>query len=148
MKIDRVIEILRNVLEFEFEELNPDEHTPKQWAMEKFDISEEEYQEIFQEEKKFNFSYLVEERGRERHDGDFHTIYCACDDLETAKKRYEEFKQRLFEEKDFFLKDELEKGNYTEHDLISTENIVMPCLSIETDWEYYELYVCICENGN
>ena len=54
----------------------------------------------------------------------------------------------LFEEKDFFLKDELEKGNYTEHDLISTENIVMPCLSIETDWEYYELYVCICENGN
>ena len=148
MKKDRVIEILRNVLKFEFEELNPDEHTPKQWTMEKFDISEEEYQEIFQEEKKFNFSYLVEERGRERHDGDFHTIYCACDDLETAKKRYEEFKQRLFEEKDFFLKDELEKGNYTEHDLISTENIVMPCLSIETDWEYYELYVCICENGN
>lgn len=148
MKKDRVIKILRNVLEFEFEELNPYEHTPKQWAMEKFDISEEEYQEIFQEDKKFNFSYLVEERGRERHDGDFHTIYCACDDLETAKKRYEEFKQRLFEEKDFFLKDELEKGNYTEHDLISTENIVMPCLSIETDWEYYELYVCICENGN
>ena len=148
MKKNRVIEILRNVLEFEFEELSPYEQTPKQWAMEKFDISEEEYQEIFQEDKKFNFSYLVEERGRERHDGDFHTIYCACDDLETAKKRYEEFKQRLFEEKDFFLKDELEKGNYTEHNLISTEKIVMPCLSIETDWEYYELYVCICENGN
>ena len=55
---------------------------------------------------------------------------------------------QLFEEKDFFLKDELEKGNYTEHNLISTEKIVMPCLSIETDWEYYELYVCICENGN
>ena len=148
MKRDRIIELLRAVLEFEFEELNTFEHKPKEWAMEKFNISEEEYNEIFQKDKKLTFSYLVEERGRERHDGDFHTIYCACDDLETAKKRYEEFKQRLFEEKDFFLKDELEKGNYTEHNLISTEKIVMPCLSIETDWEYYELYVCICENGN
>lgn len=148
MKRDRIIELLRAVLEFEFEELNTIEHTPIEWAMEKFNISEEEYNEIFRKDKKLNFSYLVEERGRERHDGDFHTIYCACDDLETARKRYEEFKQRLFEEKDFFLKDELEKGNYTEHDLISEERIVMPCLSIETDWEYYELYVFICENGN
>ena len=148
MKRDRMIELLRDVLEFEFEELDLDEDTPKEWAMEKFNISEEEYNEIFQKDKKLNFSYLVEERGRERHDGDFHTIYCACDDLKTARKRYEEYKQRLFEEKDFFLKNELEKGNYTEHDLISEERIVMPCLSIETDWEYYELYVCICENGN
>ena len=148
MKRDRIIELLRAVLEFEFEELNTFEHKAKEWAMEKFNISEEEYNEIFQKDKKLNFSYLVEERGRERHDGDFHTIYCVCDDLETARKRYEEYKQRLFEEKDFFLKDELEKGKYTEHDLISEERNVMPCLSIETDWEYYELYVCICENGN
>ena len=44
MKKDRMIELLRDVLEFEFEELDIDEDTPKEWAMKKFDISEEEYQ--------------------------------------------------------------------------------------------------------
>lgn len=148
MKKDRMIELLRDVLEFEFEELDLDEDIPKEWAMKKFDISEDEYQEIFSEEKNFGFSYIVEERGRERHEGEFHTIYCACDDLETAIKRYEEFKQRLFEENDFFLKEELDKGNYTEHNLIPTNRQELPCFSIETEWEFYELYVCICENGN
>lgn len=148
MKKDRMIELLRDVLEFEFEELDLDEDTPKEWAMKKFDISEDEYQEIFSEEKNFGFSYIVEERGRERHEGEFHTIYCACDNLETAIKRYEEFKQRLFEENDFFLKEELDKGNYTEHNLIPTNRQELPCFSIETEWEFYELYVCICENGN
>lgn len=148
MKKDRMIKLLRDVLEFEFEELDLDEDTPKEWTMRKFDISEDEYQEIFSEEKNFGFSYIVEERGRERHEGEFHTIYCACDDLETAIKRYEEFKQRLFEENDFFLKEELDKGNYTEHNLIPTNRQELPCFSIETEWEFYELYVCICENGN
>ena len=51
-------------------------------------------------------------------------------------------------ENDFFLKEELDKGNYTEHNLIPTNRQELPCFSIETEWEFYELYVCICENGN
>ena len=47
-----------------------------------------------------------------------------------------------------FLKEELDKGNYTEHNLIPTNRQELPCFSIETEWEFYELYVCICENGN
>ena len=154
-----MIELLRDVLEFEFEELDLDEDTPKEWAMGKFNISEEEYNEIFQKDKKLNFSYLVEERGRERHEGDFHTIYCACDDLDTARKRYEEYKQRLFEEKDFFLKDELEKGNYTEHDLISDDCKIKAAgdntsfnFSFTTKQAYLDHYDCnfivkVCDNN-
>ncbi len=93
------------------------------------------------------FCYIVEEAGRERHEGEFNTKFCVCDTVELAKQRFEEQKAKLLKEEDFFLKEELDNGDFTEHNTISSNGVEMPCLSIETDWEYYELYVCECETG-
>lgn len=50
MTKERAIYLLRQVLEFEFEELYNDDPEPREWAINTFDIDEEEYDEIFKGE--------------------------------------------------------------------------------------------------
>lgn len=144
MKKDRVIEILRNVLEFEFEELNPYEHTPKQWAMEKFDISEEEYNEIFEPKK--NLCYMVEETGRDRHEIEpFTTSFGLYENLEDALERYKQEREDVLNGDNFFMREEVENGDYIESETISSNGVKLPIIQMNNDEEYYELYICEVE---
>ena len=144
MKKNRVIEILRNVLEFEFEELSPYEQTPKQWAMEKFDISEEEYSEIFKPKK--NFCYMVEETGRNRHEYEpFTTSFGLYETLEDALERYKQERELVFNGDCFYMREEILNGDYIENETISSNGVKLPILQIESEEEFYELYICEVE---
>ena len=144
MKRNRIIELLRNVLEFEFEELSPYEHTPKQWAMEKFDISEEEYNEIFKPKK--NFCYMVEETGRNRHEFEpFTTSFGLYETLEDALERYKKEREDVLNGDYFYMREEILNGDYVESETISSNGVKLPLFSIESDEENYELYICEVE---
>ena len=144
MKRDRIIELLRAVLEFEFEELNPYEQTPKQWAMEKFDISEEEYSEIFEPKK--NLCYMVEETGRNRHEYEpFTTSFGLYETLEDALERYKKEREDVFNGDCFYMREEILNGDYIENETISSNGVKLPILQIESEEEFYELYICEVE---
>ena len=65
--------------------------------MEKFDISEEEYSEIFKPKK--NFCYMVEETGRNRHEYEpFTTSFGLYETLEDALERYKKEREDKLEE--------------------------------------------------
>lgn len=135
----RALKLLRRVLEFEYEELSEGEDH-KLWAMDMFDISAEEYDEIFKDE----YCFIVEERGRERHEGEFTTTFFVSDNYKTAIKIYQDELKKVLSEEDFFLRDEVENGKYEESECISSNDNMLPLFSIQTDWEYYELYVGEC----
>ena len=145
MNKNRAMDLLMNVLNDEFEELQENENC-KAWACERFGISEEEYEEIFNHSNK-EILFMVEESGNGRHEGMFTTSFGLYDDLQSALRRYEEERQLVLTGDAFFLKPEIDSGNYTESKLISSNGNELPCLSIETDWENYELYICEVEKG-
>ena len=89
--------------------------------------------------------YMVKEEGFSKKEGEFETIFGAYENLNEAIKKWAEQKCKLFDEKDFYLKKEFEDGDFVEHNLISSKEEEMPCLTIEIDEEYYELYVCEIE---
>lgn len=91
--------------------------------------------------KESKFCYIVAESGRERHEGEFFSTFFISDNFDLAIERYNKEKIKLFEEEYFFLKDELENGDYMEHFVISSSGKSLPVFSIETKWENYELYI-------
>lgn len=92
--------------------------------------------------------FIVQEQGREKHDGDFNTIFHICEDMEEALRLYEKEKLKLFDDKDFYLRDKLLDCDYFENFNTSSNDNELPCLSIENDWEFYELYVSEFERND
>lgn len=89
------------------------------------------------------YCYLLEERGRERHEGEFGQTYCACETVESAILMFENELKNILNEKDFFLKDELDKGNFEQITTITLTGEKLPCFSVDNGCgEWYELYVC------
>ena len=145
MNKSRSLEILRKVLEFEYEELADENH--KLWAMDMFDISAEEYDEIFGEPKK-EVLFMVEEQGRSIHEGEFNTFFGLYDNLESALVRYNQERDDVLNGDCFFMREEVKNGDLIESETISSNGIHLPLLSIESDEEFYELYICEVEKGN
>ena len=143
MRTDRLLEILKKVLEFEFEELQEGEDH-KEWACEMFDIADEEYKEIFEPKKKICF--MVEETGKDRHDLEpFTTRFGLYETLEDAFFRYNQEKEDVLKGDNFFMREEVENGDYEESETISSNGVKMPILSMSNDEEHYELYICEVE---
>ena len=143
MKTDRLLEILKKVLEYEFEELQEGEDH-KEWACKMFDITEEEYQEIYEPKKKICF--MVEENGKDRHDLEpFTTRFGLYEKGEDALVRYNQEREDVLNGDYFFMREEVENGDYEESETISSNGVRMPILSMENEEEYYELYICEVE---
>ena len=91
------------------------------------------------------FIYFIEESGRERHEGEFNSVFSSAETPELAIKKFEEIKAKILSDKDFFLKDDFDGGNWKQHNAISSNGVELPVFSIESGEEYYELYVAETE---